>query len=218
MIFYNKQDPKQTELLTSYDNALSYGLQEEAEVFIDLLQSTPTIKARWNGTEFTSSLFGTYNATNIAAAIGVGVFFELETTQITTAIEAYTGKQMRSEIRNHKNQKIFLDAYNANPSSMAESLSVFKDLKWQNAAVIVGDMFELGTDAPQEHQLLVEHIESLGFEQVILVGKHFCSTSNSLHCFETIEELIVNKELFLGKNLFLKGSRSMTLERILEHL
>lgn len=154
VIFYNKQDPKQTELLASYDNALSYGLQEEAEVFIDLLQSTPTIKARWNGTEFTSSLFGTYNATNIAAAIAVGVFFELETTQIITAIEAYTGKQMRSEIRNHKNQKIFLDAYNANPTSMAESLIVFNDLKWQNAVVIVGDMFELGADAPDRKSVV----------------------------------------------------------------
>ena len=218
VIFYNKQDPKQRELLASYDNALSYGLQEEAEVFIDLIQSAPTIKARWNGTEFTSSLFGTYNATNIAAAIAVGVFFELETTQITTAIEAYTGKQMRSEIRNHKNQKIFLDAYNANPTSMAESLSVFKALEWQNAAVIVGDMFELGADAPLEHQRLVEHIESLGFEQVILVGKHFCNTSNSFHCFATTEELIESKELIVGKNLFLKGSRSMALERVLEHL
>lgn len=218
VIFYNKQDPKQTELLASYDNALSYGLQEEAEVFIDLLQSTPTIKARWNGTEFTSSLFGTYNATNIAAAIAVGVFFELETTQIITAIEAYTGKQMRSEIRITNNQKIFLDAYNANPTSMAESLTVFKALKWPNTTVIVGDMFELGADAPLEHERLVEHIESLGFEQVILVGKLFCKTSNSFHCFETTEELIENKELIVGKNLFLKGSRSMALERILEHL
>ena len=218
VIFYNKQDPKQRELLASYDNALSYGLQEEAEVFIDLLQSTPTIKARWNGTEFTSSLFGTYNATNIAAAIAVGVFFELETTQIITSIEAYTGKQMRSEIRITNNQKIFLDAYNANPTSMAESLTVFKALEWQNAAVIVGDMFELGADAPLEHQRLVEHIESLGFEQVILVGKHFCNTSNSFHCFATTEELIESKELIVGKNLFLKGSRSMALERVLEHL
>lgn len=218
IIFYNHQDAKQKELLAAYENKLSYGLGPEAEVFIDLIQSAPTIKARWNATEFTSTLFGTYNATNIAAAIAVGVFFELESQQIIAAIETYSAKQMRSEIICRQNQKVFLDAYNANPSSMVESLNVFKELNWNNTVVIVGDMFELGAEALSEHQQLVECIKSLDFEQVILVGKHFCSTSNPFQCFTSTEELIANKELISGKNLFLKGSRSMALERILEHL
>ena len=219
VIFFNEEDSIQKEKLATYDNRSSYGLVEEADTYLELLQTAPTLTFKWENLELSSSLFGEYNALNIAAALAIASFFEVDPTSVQQSINNYQAKQMRSEVRTINGKQLFLDAYNSNPSSLKVSLETFKSLNWENTALVIGDMFELGEEAEKEHRAIVDLIIALGFDKVYLVGKHFQQTNHPFKGFETTTDLLENfPESLRDKNIYLKASRSMTLEKVLDKL
>jgi len=219
VIFFNEEDSIQKEKLATYDNRSSYGLVEEADTYLELLQTAPTLTLKWENLELSSSLFGEYNALNIAAALAIASFFEVDPTSVQKSINNYQAKQMRSEVRTINGKQLFLDAYNANPSSLKVSLETFKSLNWENTVLVIGDMFELGEEAEKEHRAIVDLIIALGFDNVYLVGKHFQQTNHPFKGFETTTDLLENfPESLRDKNIYLKASRSMTLEKVLDKL
>jgi len=219
VIFFNEEDSIQKEKLATYDNRSSYGLVEEADTYLELLQTAPTLTLKWENLELSSSLFGEYNALNIAAALAIASFFEVDPTSVQQSINNYQAKQMRSEVRTINGKQLFLDAYNANPSSLKVSLETFKSLNWENTVLVIGDMFELGEEAEKEHRAIVDLIIALGFDNVYLVGKHFQQTNHPFKGFETTTDLLENfPESLRDKNIYLKASRSMTLEKVLDKL
>ena len=219
IIFFNQEDPIQKEKLGDYNNRSSYGLVEEADTCLELLHSEPTITLKWENLELSSSLFGKYNALNLSAAVAIASFFEVDPTSVQKSIKNYQAKQMRSEIRTINGKQLFLDAYNANPNSLKVSLETFKSLNWKNTALVIGDMFELGEDADKEHRAIVDLIISLGFNEVYLVGKHFQQTNHPFKGFESTADLLEKfPESLRDKNIYLKASRSMTLEKVLDRL
>ncbi|MEK9912827.1 MAG: cyanophycin synthetase, partial [Flavobacteriaceae bacterium] len=179
----------------------------------------PTLTLKWENLELSSSLFGKYNALNIAAAVAIASFFEVDPTSVQKSINNYEAKQMRSEIRTINGKQVFVDAYNANPSSLKVSLETFKSLNWENAALIIGDMFELGEEVDKEHKVIVDLIIALGFDEVYLIGKYFQQTNHPFKGFETTADLLDNfPESLRDKNIYLKASRSMILEKVLDRL
>ena len=219
VIFFNEEDSIQKEKLATYDNRSSYGLVEEADTYLELIQSEPSITIKWENLELSSSLFGKYNALNLSAAIAIASFFEVDPLSVQKSISSYHAKQMRSEIRTINGKQVFLDAYNANPSSLKASLETFKSLNWKNTALVIGDMFELGEEADKEHRAIVDLIIALGFDEVYLVGKHFQQTNHRFKGFETTDDLLEKfPESLRDKNIYLKASRSMTLEKMLDRL
>ena len=219
IIFFNQEDPIQKEKLGGYDNRSSYGLVEEADTSLELLHSEPTITLKWENLELSSSLFGKYNALNLSAAIAIASFFEVDPISVQKSIKNYQAKQMRSEIRTINGKQVFVDAYNANPSSLKVSLETFKSLHWDNTALVIGDMFELGEEADKEHRAIVDLIIALGFDEVYLVGKHFQQTGHPFKGFKTTTDLLDHfPESLRNKNIYLKASRSMTLEKVLDRL
>lgn len=219
VIFFNEEDSIQKEKLAAYDNRSSFGLVEEADTCLELLHSEPTITLKWENLELSSSLFGKYNALNLSAAIAIASFFEVDPISVQKSIKNYQAKQMRSEIRTINGKQLFLDAYNANPSSLKVSLETFKSMNWKNTALVIGDMFELGEDVDKEHRAIVDLIILLGFDEVYLVGKHFQQTNHPFNGFESTADLLENfPESLRDKNIYLKASRSMTLEKVLDRL
>ena len=77
---------------------------------------------------------------------------------------------MRSEIRTINGKQVFVVfAYMQNPSSLKVSLETFKSLNWENTALVIGDMFELGEEADVQHRAIVDLIIALGFDEAYLV-------------------------------------------------
>jgi len=116
-----------------------------------------------------------------------------------------------------------MDAYNANPTSMLAALENFKQLEENNKILFLGDMFELGSTAEEEHQNIVNYLEKNGIGNTFLVGKNFYKTKvniTSILKFETFDDLKAELQLNQIKNKFvlIKGSRGMALERVLELL
>ena len=185
--------------------------------FIDM---NPFVNLSYKNTIINSNLIGNYNYNNILAAITIGEYFKVTEEDIKEAIENYTPQNNRSQVIETKTNKIILDAYNANPSSMKVALENFDSLPDNNKTIILGDMFELGEDSLIEHQAIVHLSDSLGFKNQFFVGENFHQTKTKKKQFKTFEELedFIKNNPLENQSILIKGSRGMCLERILESI
>jgi len=219
-IFMNADDPIQNTKLGSYIK--KYGFSQDNNQFykIEFLGVDPFVKIGFENEVVHTQLIGKYNFTNCCAAILMGKFFNVESQKIKEALEAYVPENNRSQIIEKSGHRIILDAYNANPTSMTAALENFKAMNAEHKIVILGDMFELGESAKEEHQSISDLASTLAFDTIILVGENFFNTQTKNPKFVNFDELKnYLKELHLAKSsVLIKGSRGMALERVLEHL
>ena len=119
-------------------------------------------------------------------------------------------------VEKENGNRLLMDAYNANPSSMRVAIEAFKEIEAPNKILILGDMKELGSYSEEEHQQLVNELCSYPWKAVFLVGENFGKVQTNYLKFPTIEELnlYLQKEAFKQTIFLVKGSRSMTLEKI----
>lgn len=223
-VFVNCNDEKQFDL-TKGIRRITFGKNPEAHYpifFADSLSGNcPSIV--YEKTHIESQLVGEYNAQNVAAAIAIGLSFEVEIDAIKDAIENYVSNNNRSQIIQLENTKVILDAYNANPSSMEAALDNFTKLEGSKMAIL-GDMFELGDNSLQEHQLIAEKALNAGYDQILLIGENFNQIEkdsySNLKKFKTREEAeaFLTTQTSLPELLLIKGSRGMRLEKLLNFL
>lgn len=166
-------------------------------------------------------LIGAYNVYNMLAAIAVGLYFDVDECQINHALSHYQPTNNRSQLTKTARNTLIVDAYNANPTSMAAALRSFAQLPTTlNALAILGDMKELGAASAEEHQKAVELMQQLGLKQIWLVGEEFSHTDCPFRKFSSTEE--VKKELeanpLEGCHILLKGSNSMHLFNLVDCL
>jgi UDP-N-acetylmuramoyl-tripeptide--D-alanyl-D-alanine ligase len=175
------------------------------------------------GKTIESQLFGEYNYSNIAVAVALGKFFDLNLEQIEEGISGYRPTNNRSQIIHKGTNKITLDAYNANPSSMKASITSFVNNREKKGVVILGDMFELGTQTASAHQEILNLVVETNVEDILVVGKYFFKTQTQdprVQYFSTLEEIknFLIQNPFDKSDILIKGSRRMTLETLLEQL
>jgi UDP-N-acetylmuramoyl-tripeptide--D-alanyl-D-alanine ligase len=171
--------------------------------------------------EVSSSLAGSFNFYNILAAACIGFYFEVSPEQIKQAIEEYVPSNNRSQIVKKGSNTIWVDAYNANPSSMKTAIENFAALTISGKILILGDMFELGDKSHDEHQSIADLIKNLNnWDGVFLIGKEFSNTKSLATLFNTVEEFMKwnYEHPFNNTTILLKGSRGMQMEKILEKL
>ncbi len=195
------------------------------DVRIEAVAANPMVTIKYNGLDIKSHLIGIYNATNISAAIAIGHHFKISDTKIKDAIEGYIPANNRSQLLEKGSNKIILDAYNANPSSMQAAITNFLNLDTEGSykIAILGDMFELGSESHEEHKKLVQSLLPEEGIEAYFVGKDFYSTTADaphLHFFDTYDSF---RDYFANvktqnKTILIKGSRGMALERTLDIL
>lgn len=187
---------------------------------LHLVEVNPFVKISYDGMIIQSQLIGAYNFANIASAISMGNYFGVSKQAIKTAIESYCPQNNRSQILKTNHNKLFMDAYNANPTSMRAALENFANLEEHQKALIIGDMFELGKESAEEHQIVVDLISQLQFDKVFLVGENFFNTTTKYLKFNDYEsfEKFISKNLLRKNTILIKGSRGMRLERIVNLL
>jgi len=218
--FINEDNSKQIEQSKNI-NKITFSENSNTNTNVSFLHANPNVTISHKGQDINSNLIGNYNFTNIAAAISIGEHFKVSTSDIINAIETYTPNNNRSQIILKNNNKIILDAYNANPTSMKAALESFNDIETENKAIFIGDMFELGETTKKEHQDIVDYIETLNIDHRYIIGEHFRKTkhNNKTSSFSDFNSLSKNYNNQLNDyTILIKGSRGMALERILELL
>ena len=168
-VFINTDDPTQIKQIGTYSKTIRFGISTDNDCILNFEKADPFVTLTYNQTEINSQLIGDYNYSNIAVAVALGKHYGVSTTSTKNAIENYQPKNNRSEITKKGSTKIILDAYNANPTSMLAALKNFKQLEVPHKYLFLGDMFELGNAAEEEHQSIVHYIER-NFESNIFLA------------------------------------------------
>lgn len=220
-IFVNGNDKIQIERTQKANTYIFGTIKDNSNIVIDLVSAHPFVKVLYNNLKIQSQLIGTYNFSNISAAIAIGNYFKVEDSEIKLAIENYVPTNNRSQITEKGTNTIVLDAYNANPTSMEAALKNFEKQEGFQKIAILGDMFELGNETEKEHQTIIDLVSTMLLDQVIVIGKHFFETkivSPKIVAFKTFEEFnnIFDVSQINNTTLLIKGSRGMALERILD--
>ncbi|MES2651307.1 MAG: UDP-N-acetylmuramoyl-tripeptide--D-alanyl-D-alanine ligase [Bacteroidota bacterium] len=200
-----------------------YGTAKENEISGELVDTDPLIELKWANATDThiakANLTGTYNFENILAAICVGNFFEVSPEAIGKGLADYFPVNNRSQLTKTAFNTVICDFYNANPSSMGAALTNLKALSGNHKTVIIGDMFELGSEAVEQHLQIAELSNRFNFDEQIFIGENFSAIKDKLkgRFFKTREEA----SIYLIENpikdslVLLKGSRGMALEQLL---
>jgi UDP-N-acetylmuramoyl-tripeptide--D-alanyl-D-alanine ligase len=208
----------------SYSPNYTFGEDAKAYCRLEYLKrKSQPLAISTEGKTIESQLFGEYNYSNIAVAVALGKFFDLNLEQIEEGISGYRPTNNRSQIIHKGTNKITLDAYNANPSSMKASITSFVNNREKKGVVILGDMFELGTQTASAHQEILNLVVETNVEDILVVGKYFFKTQTQdprVQYFSTLEEIknFLIQNPFDKSDILIKGSRRMTLETLLEQL
>ncbi len=231
-IFINQDNENLKEMIQNAGKAqqiqlLEYSLLNgDSDVYGQIVSCSPFLNMRCrvrNSGDFdvNTKLIGTYNAENVLAAIAIGGYFEVEIEKIKAGLEKYTPQNNRSQLTVTKRNKLVIDAYNANPTSMKAALLNFGQMDVAHKVLIIGDMFELGENSKEEHQKIIQLIEQYSFDKVILVGTRFMETKHHFICFSGAQELLENSGVLNEINnsyVLIKGSRGIKLEQIIPAL
>lgn len=210
-----------------------YGQSDNQDILIrgEVVSCAPFLKFRWREQDsdagYTSEwmevqthLIGAYNLDNMLAAITVGYVNNVPFEQINHALESYIPTNNRSQLTETEKNHLIVDAYNANPTSMAAAIDNFKRMEVSPKMAILGQMGELGDVSAEEHQKVVGQLATAGFDEVWLVGEEFEKISSQFRTFHDVEEVkaAIAQQQPQHQYILIKGSNSVKLFQLPELL
>lgn len=201
-----------------------YGQTAGLYVSGELISCSPFLSFRWTAEgvshEVNTHLIGSYNLDNMLAAAAIGRYFGVSDDDISSALASYLPHNNRSQLKETADNKLIVDAYNANPTSMMAALKNFRQIEAPHKMVILGDMKELGEASREEHQKVVDYLKECGFDRVVLVGPEFAAATHSYQTFQHVDEVLADIRMHKpqGYYILIKGSNSMKLSLLLEYL
>lgn len=223
-IFINADDAKQMEIANSGE-LVSFSVNQITDVdySFSAISASPFVSVSMGDASFHSNLTGIYNATNVMAAISIGLYFDVNAPLIQKAILNYIPDNNRSQIIEKNSNKILLDAYNANPSSMLVAITHFIEFYEKDKVLILGDMFELGDETYKEHLFIVDFLKNKENVLCYFIGKNFndCKVrQKNLLFFKNVTEFkrFLSDNPIRNKAVLIKGSRGVALEQVLESI
>ena len=213
---------------------LTYGRSQEADVRGTLVTDAQSPYLHFyfevgdNVYNVHTHLLGSYNFDNCMAAVAVGLHFGVEPWDIKEAIEEYVPSNQRSEFKETaRGNRLYLDCYNANPSSMAAAIASFSSnqaIKQSSNKMmaIIGGMHELGHDERKEHKHVVAQLDECHLDRCLLVGPEWdgLKLPENMMLFPDTEALRswLQANPVSGATILIKGSntnRLWTLEEML---
>lgn len=232
-VFVNADDPVLVSMTEERNckSVISYGLHHDGCVIMDTTPEEPFLRIMMpGGVVVKTKLVGAYNSANVLAALCIGKHFGVTEAEAISAIESYTPSNSRSQMVKTEHNVLVVDAYNANPSSMAAALNNFSGMKAAHKAALLGDMRELGPTSVSEHIAIVELAMKSGMDVICFVGEEFGKSltqigivpaeNSGIRWYETSEELAdaLAKKPLHGYAILVKGSRGIMMEKAIPAL
>ena len=206
------------EMSKGINNVITYGTKN-AETTGNVSQSEPFLHVKIEGfdSDIKTNLVGDYNLPNVLAAVAIGRYFKIADKKIKSSIENYTASNSRSQLIEKGSNKIILDAYNANPSSMKLAIENLAKLNAGKKVLLLGAMAELGEESLEEHKAIIELIKKYNWENAVLVGGDFLKLEHPFTSFTNSTEAKkwLQQQHFENAYILIKGSRSMQMENVL---
>ncbi|UCF86605.1 MAG: UDP-N-acetylmuramoyl-tripeptide--D-alanyl-D-alanine ligase [Nitrospiraceae bacterium] len=217
---------------------VTFSIQNNSYVKADNVLTTErgcsfTIKLQdGENTIISLNIHGLFNVYNALAAAAVSLSLGVTLKEIKTALNSYQAFPMRFEVLRTKDITIINDTYNANPSSMEESLKELAHMKDGGRTVaLLGDMLELGKFSEKFHRSISATVERLNINVLVTVGemmglaaeecrKHADTANLTVYDFKTAGEAVLNLPNIIntGDVVLVKGSRAMGMEKIVDSI
>jgi UDP-N-acetylmuramoyl-tripeptide--D-alanyl-D-alanine ligase len=218
-VFVPKQDPVLNEMIKEkgiknivYTNTVYSTLLTKDTPFIEFNNT--------KGNSYSCRIPGEYNYRNMEMAIAIGAEFGIPEKDCLEAVANYEPDNHRSQFIQIGSNKVFMDSYNANPTSMKLAIESFHKLEGENKIVLLGGMNELGEEEVKEHEAIGELLSKLNFETILLVGDKFAPALKYLpnaYFFPEkfgLHTWLQDKKL-QNSTILIKGSRGVKLETVL---
>ena len=216
--------------LAPFKGSINYGESVGSGAIVSFLETGAQIKYQGGDLIATNvHITGRHNKFNlITCAFIANHFFPEYREKIIAAASEFRPTKNRSEWIEFDGQAVFLDAYNANPSSMKAALEGFREsvldqgLSLDEACVVLGDMNELGESTSDYHQDVGRFIKALGFNNVYFVGRYNgdyikgYSLGLGRPTTSGFKSEFRNEVLKKYRIHFIKGSRSLQLESLFD--
>ena len=219
-----------------YSLLLPYGLEYSGAAVLPSSAEYPFLRVQIGERVVSTNLVGSYNADNVMAALAVGQHFGVSFEDAVAAIEAYVPANKRSQMTKTERNTLIVDAYNANPTSMAAALENFSNVAAECKVALLGDMLELGEESLAEHVAVIKSACSRGLAHVYFVGNEFLTASGALASelgAKSAAQLLSNADFFStsdelaahlvsghlsGATVLIKGSRGTRMESVIPSL
>ena len=221
LIFLNADDPDLRGMAAGQPcHTYEYGIVYQGAEVLPCTPEKPFLRIQLGKYTISTKLVGAYNATNVLAALAIGEYFGVRKDAAIAAIEGFTPTNNRSQMTRTEANTLIVDAYNANPSSMAAALDNFANVESARKVALLGDMRELGDDSVAEHVKVVEKLTAMGLE-AYLVGEEFkkalAATGAGFDWFESSEALAagLSANPLRDAVILIKGSRGIQMEKVL---
>lgn len=175
------------------------------------------------------NITGKHNKLNLVTCLFIAsTLYPEKKEQFVEACKTFRPTKNRSEWIQFESASVYLDAYNANPSSMKAALEGFKESvltqghKLHETCIVLGDMNELGASTAQYHKEVGELVKEMGFPHVYFIGRfsqHYLAGNSEGKTWASSSDFkneyrneCVRKYPFH----FIKGSRSLQLESLFD--
>lgn len=211
-----------------------YGLGAQGDPCIEgeVISCAPMLKFRWRSKAMTgygdkavaandwhevqTHLIGSYNVYNMLAAASIGLYFGVTAAQVDEALTRYVPSNNRSQLTVTEHNRLIVDAYNANPTSMAAALKNFRDMEVSPKMAILGQMGELGESSEEEHRRIIDTLTAYGIKDVWLVGDNYAPFGCPFRKFHDVEEVKaeIARQQPQGYYILIKGSNSVKLSQL----
>lgn len=180
--------------------------------------------------ELTLPIYGKSNAQNVLSAIAVAQHLKLSIKHIKSGVSKLKQIPGRLSVQKFDNMMLIDDTYNANPASMEAAIILLKGIKsYKIKTIIIGDMFELGSQAVTYHKSLAALITKNKINNVMMIGKLMSHLDKELRKIKTRINInyfknrralksFINKNDFSGQVILVKGSRGMKMEEFAEQV
>jgi UDP-N-acetylmuramoyl-tripeptide--D-alanyl-D-alanine ligase len=219
IVFTNSTDPILRDMSRRFVQPISYPMQQDA-YHCKLVDTSPYVVYKSeNGQVITSQLLGRYHFYNVATALCVAKYFQVDETKANQAIQNYQPNNNRSQLIKKGTNTILLDAYNANLASIKGAIQALHIMSAAHSVLILGDMSELGAETEEAHRALGRFTAQATYKAVLLCGTHMAAAKetnpNALH-FHQKEDLgaYLEQQAFKNTAFLIKGSRFLQLETL----
>lgn len=221
-VFVDANNPHLMGIVQGLD-LVKYGTPASDGLFVGgkVVSAAPFLRFAWQReggewNEVQTHLVGAYNVLNMLAAISVGLYLGVSADEANRALANYVPSNNRSQLEETAHNKLIMDAYNANPTSMSVALNNLNDMEVPHKMAILGDMLELGAASAEAHQAIVDQLSRLSLDEVWLVGPEFARTRCAFRKFNDVDEVIaqLQNQCPEGRYILVKGSHDIRLDKL----
>ena len=221
-VFVDANNPYLMGIVQGLD-LVKYGTPASDGLFVGgkVVSAAPFLRFAWQReggewNEVQTHLVGAYNVLNMLAAISVGLYLGVSADEANRALANYVPSNNRSQLEETAHNKLIMDAYNANPTSMSVALNNLNDMEVPHKMAILGDMLELGAASAEAHQAIVDQLSRLSLDEVWLVGPEFARTHCAFRKFNDVDEVMaqLQNQCPEGRYILVKGSHGIRLDKL----